>query len=131
MQKFGAFQSQKLSQINIINNNAGDIYAKKLSNFVEKQLKSERIASVTFIHKYSRLNFEYRSSAGVWGRVLILPTALDGDGNEVNEGSDGDEVNEGNEGRDEVKEVLLFPNELRGLNKSGERVAEEGGDLAG
>ena len=72
-----------------------------------------------------------RSSAGVWGRVLILPTALDGDGNEVNEGSDGDEVNEGNEGRDEVKEVLLFPNELRGLNKSGERVAEEGGDLAG
>ena len=58
MQKFGAFQSQKLSQINIINNNAGDIYAKKLSNFVEKQLKSERIASVTFIHKYSRLNFE-------------------------------------------------------------------------
>ena len=37
---------------------AGEIYAKKLANFVEKRLKSERAASVSFIHKYSRLNFE-------------------------------------------------------------------------
>ena len=50
-----------------------------------------------------------RSSASVWGRVLILPAALDNDGDEVNKGnerSDGDEVNEENEGidGDEVNE---------------------------
>ena len=34
-------------------------------------------------------------------------------------------------GRDEVNEMLPFPNEWRGLNKSGERVAGEVGDLVG
>lgn len=28
----------------------GEVYAKKLANFVEKRLKSERAASVSFIH---------------------------------------------------------------------------------
>ena len=58
MQKFGAFQSQKLLQINILDSDAGEIYPKKLANFIEKRLKSERAASVNFIHKYSTLNFE-------------------------------------------------------------------------
>ncbi|KAK9214505.1 hypothetical protein WN944_006498 [Citrus x changshan-huyou] len=108
MQKFGAFQSQKLSQINILDSDAGEIYAKKLTNFVEKRLKSERAASIDRVHCRSIVSRR-------WGRVLILPAALDGDGDEVNEW-------------DEVNEVLSFPNKWRGLNKSGERVAGEGGE---
>ena len=43
----------------------------------------------------------------------------------------GMKLTKGTKGGDEVNEVLPFPNEWRGLNKYGERVAEEGGDLAG
>lgn len=34
----------------VLHSDAGELYAKKLGNFVEKRLKSERAASVSFLN---------------------------------------------------------------------------------
>ena len=42
------------------NSDAGELYAKKLSNFVEKRLKSERAVSVSFISMINHLISSFR-----------------------------------------------------------------------